>query len=1227
MKKIRITAISGLLAACSLSAQTDFSLQLLHASDLEGGVDAINRAANFAALVEGLENNDPSDGTLTVSAGDNIIPGPFLSAASDSSLRSPLQTAYQNLFGEPGLTNVREGSGRIDITIMNIIGFDASALGNHEFDLGSDALESIIEEDVRGSTLGDIRWPGAQFPYLSSNLDFSSDGDLGNLFTTDILPKSAFTLTPAEALGGKNPPKIAQATIVEVNGEPVGVIGATTQRLNQISSPSGTVVVGATDNDITLLASQLQPIIDAVALGSDGLAGTADDIDKIVLVTHLQQFSLEQSLATQLSGVDVIVAGGSDTLLANPSNTLLPGDTAAGNYPFIATDLDSKPTLIVSTDGEYSYIGRLIVPFDVNGDILTAELDATVNGPIASTDTSVASLWGGDSANAFTPGSKGSEVAALTNPVETIVSTQDGNVFGYTAFFLEGRREAVRTEETSLGNLTADANLAAAQALESDVVISIKNGGGIRAAIGTVDGITGELLPPAANPAAIPTKPLGAVSELDVKNSLRFNNGLVALDLSGQDILEVLQHAFAQSFEGATQGRFPQIGGLQVSFLPPVDVDGNGSIDAADGDTLAEINSFALLEPDGSVARTLYKDGAFVGTAATDEFRVVTLGFLVDTSGSFTNIGTPGATGGDGYPFPALAQNFSDLGVGEQAAMENYLNDNFGSPEFAYSEPDLATTQDARIQNLDIRLDSIGNRIPQVPAGALRLSPVATYASGSFDESAAEIVAHDPGTQRLFVSSADGQIVRVIDASDPIGSGLTQTNSIAAPFADFEPNSVAVKNGVLATAWSDETGTAGRGYVTLHDTSSLAQIGGNMQVGFLPDMLTFTPNGNTIVVANEGEIVGATNPVGSVSLIDISAGAANPVVHEVGFQRWNRRERILRSRGIQLTQVDEGLAANVAEDLEPEYVAVDPDSRFAWVALQENNAVALIDIQRRAVRNILPLGLVDHSNPRFALDTSDKDDAINIEPKPAFGLRQPDAIALHRFNGRDYLLTANEGDARGFEEARIKSLTLSSSLTSARPGIADDEDMGRWEINAAASDTNGDGTTDVLIGYGSRSMTAFSAPVVGRFRPVADTGSDFEMFTASRFSTVFNSNNDDNDSFESRSDAKGVEPEAITLGTIDGVTYAFIGMERQGTIAVYDVTDPRRPVFHGYFSNRSFVDENGTELLANSALAGDLGPEDIKFIAAGDSPLGAPTLAVANEVSGTVTLWRIDFGI
>ena len=1247
MKKIsKLVAAMLPLIGGSLCAQAaDYTLQILHASDLEGGNDAIGRAPNFAALVEYLENpsNQDADGTIVLSAGDNIIPGPFFNASTDFGVVDDLQLAYETLFGV-SLSDPQEGSeietrsGAIDITIMNVIGFDASAIGNHEFDLGSEILRDLLEEEldddrVDGSESlvpAEIEWPGAQFPYLSANLDFSGDNALSGISTSRILSGSAFTYTPTDAAAFKfavsqgDSTKIADAAIIDVDGEPIGVIGATTQRLNTISSPSGTTVIGATDNDIELLATQLQPVIDAVALGLDGEANTTDDVNKIVLVTHLQQIALETQLAALLSGVDVIIAGGSDTLLADANDTLRAGDVADAAYPSIVQDFDSNDTLIVSTDGEYSYLGRLNVPFDSNGLILTANLDDTVNGPIATTDAQVASLWG-DLTAPFASGTKGEQVKNLVNPVTDIVSNQDGKVFGYTAVFLDGARSSVRTEETNLGNLTADANLWAAKNLyDANTVVSIKNGGGLRAIIGEIDGVTGELLPPPANPNASPAKPAGAISELDIANSARFNNELVLLDLSVQDLLEILEHAYSDSFEGNTPGRFAQLGGLQVSFTPPF----------ADPASDVVINSFALVDFDGKVTEVLYKDGAFVADP-NRELRVVTLNFL--------------AGGGDGYDFPTLGANPFDTELGEQQALQQYLQAEFSTPALAYSSVERDPTMDTRVQNADFRLDTVGINAPVEPAGALRLTPVASYESGVFDESAAEIVAHDVDSQRLFVVSSAGSQVRVLDASDPENNGLPQITTIAAPLTGFIPNSVDTFDGSLgravAVAWADGSDSvAGRGVVTLYNPDTYAKIGSDITVGFLPDMLTFTPDGSQIVVANEGEALFddddnlIANPVGSVSVIDFSGSYANPTHTEIGFDRWNRRERILRARGVLMTQLDEGFAANVAQDLEPEYVAVTEDGLYAWVSLQENNAVALIDLNRKRLRNIIPLGMVDHSRPGSSLDASDRDGGINITTEPTMGLRQPDAIATMTFRGRNYLFTANEGDARDFEEIRFKDVgdsgepDFDSSVAATLTPLQADDELGRLEFNKIASDLDRDGDIDAIVNYGGRSMTIYQAPAFGRFRAVRDTGSDLESFTASRFANVFNSNNDDNDSFESRSDAKGAEPEALTLAEIEGRTFAFLGLERQSAIMVYDVTDPRRPAFQDYASNRVYVDGSGgfldVETPAGLAATGDLGPEDIEFIAAADSPLaGVPMIAVANEVSGTVTLWRIDLGL
>ncbi len=670
-----------------------FTLQILHASDLEGGVDAIESAPNFAAIADFLE--DTHENSITLSAGDNYLSGPFLNAASDRSFRDDgvFNDVYNELFGltvNDVYAGLREGGGRVDVSIMNVIGFDASAIGNHEFDLGSDAFESIIEEDFRGDGLGDDRWVGAQFPYLSANLDFSGDADLGDLFTDEIRVSSDFKSGPEQsAAGDGNIPKIAPATIIEEGGERIGVIGATTQVLESISSPSGTEVIGPNENNMPALAEILQPLIDQML---------ADGINKIILVSHLQQISLEQELATLLRGIDVIIAGGSDTLLADEEDVergLHDGDTPAGDYPFTTTNADGDPVVVVSTDGEYSYVGRLVVDFDEDGVLILDEdgdaTDEDVSGVFATTDEQVEALYGDQ--DAFAEGTKGDLVKDLVDVVSGVVQDQDGNIFGKSGVFLDGRRTEVRTEETNFGNLTADANLATAKAFDDTVEVSIKNGGGIRAPIGEVDS-DGNFLPPQGNADA--GKEAGEVSQLDIANSLRFNNALTALTLTSEQLLAVLEHAVAATGDGVTPGQFGQFGGISFSFDP--------SQPAGE-----RIVSAALSDEDGNPTEILVENGEVAD--AGRNVRVVTLSFLAD--------------GGDGYPFPefvtadptfadridladaGLAEgdaNFAAAGT-EQDALAEYLLDNFS--DTAFDDAETAPEDDTRIQNLSVREDTV----------------------------------------------------------------------------------------------------------------------------------------------------------------------------------------------------------------------------------------------------------------------------------------------------------------------------------------------------------------------------------------------------------------------------------------------------------------------------------------------------------------------------------------
>ena len=519
----------------------------------------------------------------------------------------------------------------------------------------------------------------------------------------------------------------------------------------------------------------------------------------------------------------------------------------------------------------------------------------------------------------------------------------------------------------------------------------------------------------------------------------------------------------------------------------------------------------------------------------------------------------------------------------------------------------------------------------------IELNTLGTYASGAFDESAAEIVAHDPANQRLFVINANDSTVDVLDIQDP--EMPIKLSTIDATAEGASANSVAVYGDLVAVAIEANV-KQDNGKVVFYNSTDLNKVG-EVEAGALPDMLTFTRDGQKLLVANEGEPSDdySVDPEGSVSIVDLSNGVAAATVTTAGFASFNGQLAELMEQGLRVF----GPGATLAQDLEPEYIAISIDGEKAWVAMQEANAVAELDIATGEITAIIPLGFKDHSIIGNELDASNDDSGINIRNWPVKGIYHPDAMTSYGFNGKTYYITANEGDSRDYdgfsEEFRVADLTLDAMAFPNAVELQEDANLGRLNVTSTLGFGNSCEPSDpanvILVGgeydrsyvenncvyselyaYGARSFSIWSETG----ERVFDSGSEFERITASLIPDNFNSNNDEN-AFDNRSDDKGPEPEAVTVGTINGQTFAFIGLERVGGIMVYNVTNPQNPEFVQYLNNRDF---SASQTDLESGMAGDLGPEGLAFIAAGDSPNGKPMLAVGNEVSGTTTLYGID---
>lgn len=530
-------------------------------------------------------------------------------------------------------------------------------------------------------------------------------------------------------------------------------------------------------------------------------------------------------------------------------------------------------------------------------------------------------------------------------------------------------------------------------------------------------------------------------------------------------------------------------------------------------------------------------------------------------------------------------------------------------------------------------------------AGPPTLTPLGTVRTGLFrseDPRAAEINAYDPATQRIYVVNPQDGSLDIIDAAVPaapvhIGEidivGACQSVAGAqCPLAQgAEPNSVAIHGRWLAVALGNLVRTD-NGHVVLLDLHEDAPaFVAALEVGALPDMVVFSEDGRYVLTANEGEpnATYTVDPPGSVSVIDLrrlGRGRGDDAVRTVGFDRFDTPDQRakLEAEGVRIF----GPNATVAQDLEPEYIAV--RNNKAYVTLQENNALAIINIAGATVERVVGLGLKDHSLAAHALDASDQD-GINIRKWPVWGLYEPDAIDTIEAGGRTYLVMANEGDTREYagyvETVRLGNAayildqtTFPNASTALKPNSA----LGRLNVSTASGDLDGDGDFDRIEVPGGRSVSIRDH----KGNLVWDSGDMFERLSASLdpSRTLFNTTNSAN-SRDNRSDDKGVEPESVVVGEVRGRLYAFVGLERDGGIVVLDVTDPARPHYATYVTNRKFPRNPATGAFLGCGDVndcGDLGPEGLTFVSAGASPTGKALLIVSNEVSSTTTLWQVE---
>lgn len=494
----------------------------------------------------------------------------------------------------------------------------------------------------------------------------------------------------------------------------------------------------------------------------------------------------------------------------------------------------------------------------------------------------------------------------------------------------------------------------------------------------------------------------------------------------------------------------------------------------------------------------------------------------------------------------------------------------------------------------------------------LILNNLSSFSNGTEGTNSAEIVAHDPTTNRLYIANSIGAKLDIVDFSNPAVPTLLNSISIT-PYGNL--NSLTVHNGIVAVAVENATPQA-NGYVVFFDASGnfISQV----TVGAMPDMITFNNDFTKVITACEGEPKTdySVDPEGSIAIIDLTPGIAsltNANVSIANFQAYNGQEAVLRSQGIRIF----GPGSSAAQDFEPEYISISDDNTTAYVTLQENNAMAVVNLQTATVTSVRPLGTMNYAAGNSGLDASDQSAGIYIASVPVKGLFMPDALAHATIGGTEYLFSANEGDAREYtaysEITRLSGANLDATAYPDQSILKNNQYLGRLNITKASGDTDGDGDIDDIHVYGTRSFTIWNA-ATGAL--VFDSKDLLEQITATHPATAgfFNASNSSGAAVsKNRSDDKGPEVEGVATAVINGNHYLFASMERVGGVMLFNIDNPAAPTFVGYYNNRT--------LAANGP---DRGAEGIIIIKKENSPNNKDLVILANEVSSTLSIFEIN---